>query len=764
MSKEDVSDPGASAAFDVAATKKALASSSTSVRIAQLHGIEDKATQKCTQPHGAVLRPPSQPADISHPALDSSVVPRILQLLFGTYVFYIDRESRLAVQRCLASLITADIDPKALAMFVGALRKESQKPGIAITSAFVLVEWCSLLMQNLAETSLWDEFATDILLADADALEKCLQSMSRKSVSHSALVVTRRGLRKLLLSADTSEKRLTHAVNALATKGPQPTARNAVLLGVIAGVSARKEHLRPVLESLKPKYYDFFQRELVGSRTIVPEHLALGLGDFFTSFTTLDEVSNEVIPGLEKGLLRAPEVTLGGVLTPLVRSLPESFDLSQILDQKILKSLLSNVKSTNPAIRAGALDAFYAMVSRCHDSNSMDRIIGEIATPLKSGKLTSPDHRVMHAQMLEGAPLSKSSADKVANATATVAGKEGNEGALVAETSALAKAVAFILHNDGEVPKAVLDIITKGLAEKKAPSRKAWLLRTGQILQTLADADLITPGMSAFVEAVIPKIIANFTEVIANTATAALNGLIVGAYILIAVSPFIRRSFSGSATQSALAQADVSKHSLIMEPKPSFLLNQRVYSKLTIEDDLRWFNKALIAIYDDVEQKGDGQVVVAWSEAVIHLIAAHGVPATIRQESSKALSKLYAENPKRISTFIVNGLWDNVKNADTRGPEHSSDSQDLVQVVKAIFLSSKDAEKYGHSLVQEELELQACSLLVLARPELIPRANWIDLCLRVEIDPGNLVRKYGHDLLKEVEDKTSRIQKVWLSK
>ncbi|KAF5596913.1 translation activator GCN1 [Fusarium subglutinans] len=741
MSKGDSSDSGAPAPLDMAAVKQALSSSSTAVRITQLRTIEDKLAQK---------------------SLDSASITRLLPLLFGTYAFYADRQSRLSVQKCLIALISSGADSKTIAPLITALRRESQKPGIAPTNAFVLVEWCSLFMQHL-DASQWEQFATDIVLADADALEKCHQPVSRKSVTHSAIIVTRRGLRKLFSSNELSEKRLSASVDVLTAKGAQSISRNAVLLGVIAGVSARKDHLRPVLDSLKPRYYDFFTREIMGSRTSVPEHLVLGLGDFFASFATLEEISKELIPALEKGLLRAPEVILGGVVTPLVRCLPENFDLSKILEQNLLKPLLSNAKSTNATIRAGSLDAFSALVNKSGDTASLEKVINEIATPLKSGKLASPDHRVLHAQMLQAAPLSKASAEQVAIAVAVIAAKEGNEGALAAETLALAKAVSFLLTNDAEVPKSVLESVTKGLTEKKIPFRKYWLLRVGGILQTLNEAQSVSSAMAAFVDAVIPKLIITFTEVTSNAASAAQNGLIVGAYILTAVSTHINRVLPGSAADSSLAKASVTKQSLSLDPKSSFLLSPRIYSKITADEDLKWFSRALNSIFPGLDKGADNQVALAWSEAIIHLVAAQSVPATVQQETSKTLSSLYVRSPKLVSGFIIAGLWDYLKHSGSPDKDPSSGAHNLVQVVKAICLTPSDIEKSGETINTEDLETQANNLLVLARPELIPRASWIDLCLRMELDPGNLVKKYQDELVTEIENQTSFSQKVCMT-
>jgi hypothetical protein len=738
MSNGDSSEPDDMASLDFTAIKHALASSSTNVRISQLRSIEEKLTQK---------------------SIDNTSITRLLQLFFGTYAFYTDRQSRLSVQKCLVALISAGIDSKTIAPLIAALRKESQKHGIAPTNAFVLVEWCSLFMQHL-DASVWDQFASDIILTDADALDKCHQSSARKSVAHSAIIVTRRGLRKLFSSPDSSEKRLSSSVSILATKSAQSTPRNAVLLGVIAGVSARKDHLRPVLDTLKPKYYEFFTREIIGSRTAVPGHVVLGLGDFFTSFATPEELSKEVIPALEKGLLRAPEVILGGVVTPLVRSLPENFDLSKILEQNLLKPLLSNAKSTNAAIRAGALDAFRALVRGSKDTASLEKVINEVATPLKAGKLASPDHRLLHAQMLEATPLSTPSAEQVASAVATVAAKEGNEGALAAETSALANAITFLLAQDVEVPKPVLDSVTKGLTEKKIPSRKCWLLRVGVILQSITEAQVVSPGMATFVEAVVPKMVATLTEVAANAASAAQSGLVVGAYILTAVSPHIYRLLPGSTAESCLTKASVTKQSLSLDPKSSFLLSHRIYSKVTASEDLGWFARALGSVFQSLDENVDKQVTLAWSEAFIHLVTAHSVPATIQQESSKLLSDLYVHNPRLVSTFIIHGLWDHVQHSGSGDREHSASAHNLIQVVKSICLTPNEIGKSGKSIAKEDLESQANSLLVLARSELIPRANWIDLCLRMELDPGNLVTKYQDQLMAEIEARTSFDQKV----
>ncbi|EMR65229.1 putative translational activator gcn1 protein [Eutypa lata UCREL1] len=411
--------------IDYTATKAALSSSSIKVRISQLKSIDEKLKSK---------------------TLDQSTIPILSKFLFDTYPFYTDRPSRRAVQACLASIFATSDDPKLLNPFVTALRQESQKPGIAPSNAFVLVEWCSIFLIGLAGSPLWDKFGLDIIHADAAALEKCLQPSSKSSVSKSALVVTRRGLRAAFWKGGLREKVIKDVVEALIAKGSQPSARNAVLLGVVAGVCSRHNQAKDVLVAKKSDYFTFFTREIIGSRTPIPEHMTNGLGDFFSDFVTSEDLEKNVIPPIEKGLLRAPEVVLA-IVTPLIGSLSKDIDLSKTLSSHLLKPLLSNVKSTNPAIRAGVLAVFKSASARSRDTKLLEQVSDEILNPLKSGKLASADHRILHSEMLESVPLTNPVSIKVVTGLPPITAKEGNEGALNAEIRLLSQSVTQLLKD-----------------------------------------------------------------------------------------------------------------------------------------------------------------------------------------------------------------------------------------------------------------------------------------------------------------------------
>lgn len=751
---EDVAPPAAStpsnapADFDLVAAKTALTSSSTSARISQLRHIEEKLSQK---------------------SLDRPTTLSVLKVLFWTHDFYHDRPSRAAVQKCLVAL-AQNGDPEILTPLVAAIGQEIKKGAIAPGSAFTLVEWSSLLVQNFAGTPLWDKFGKDLTLSLAEALEKCCQPASRGTVSKSALVITRRGLRKLV-AGDDREKVIEEAVKTLAVKGTQPMAKYAVLLGVIAGVCSRKPEAVPIIEKLKSQYFTFYTREIVGSRTQVPTHLASALSDFFSSFVTLEDLDKDVFPSLEKGLLRAPEVVLNDLITPLVGALPQDFDLSAALSGRFVKPLLNNVKSSNAVIRNGAVTVFKGLAARSKDAALLEKVADEVLNPLKTGKLASADHRVLHSEMLVALVVSTGIANKIADGLPLVTGKEGNEAALSAETVALNASAVYLLNADAEVPKPLADAYVKGLGEKKLPVRRTWILRAGDILYAFnkESQETLPANFIKFAEALVTPLGTTFAEVVANPATAAQNGTVTGALVLCAVESLIRRAES-STFEAVYKKANIQKNSLAITPKPSYLFNPRIYGKFA-DEDLKWLTRALTAVAPFLNSIGLPERV-AWAQAFIYVISSAATSPEVRRDAVDALSTLYAqssakaEGPSALLTeTIVEGLWHWIEATEAADKESAaalakSGTSNLHLVLKAICLKPDEYQKRaGAEPDKTKLESQMCSLLVLAKSQLIPRSSWIDLCLKVETDPGELARKYEQRLLDEIVNRTLYEQK-----
>ncbi|KAA8574487.1 hypothetical protein EYC84_005945 [Monilinia fructicola] len=702
MSEVEINGQNEGVDLDLTLTKAALISSSTNLRLGQLKSIEERLSKK---------------------ELDSKFFPALLQLLFSTYPYYSDRDSRLAVQLCIRHIFGSDC-------------------AFELLSNFVTVS-----------ESRWKSWGLVIVVSNARALELCVTSKHKAS----AFKATWRGLRKAFQS-DIFEAAIGDSVQKLSTKEAQPSFKNAVMLGAISGVCARKPKAKLVLESKKSLIYSYYTREIIASRTPLAPHISNALKDFFVDFATQEDFEREVVPSLEKALLRAPEIVLNDLLTPLFQSLPNSIDLSNVLRIKLLKPILTNIKSTNPTIRRGALSAFRAVIPNCHDETSIAQVSDEILTPLKGGKISAADQRATHAEMLATLPVSKSNAS-AAIGLAAIAGKEANEAALSAETFALLHYLRKRVQNEFALDKSIINAFSKGVSDKKVPVKKLWTIRLGELLWDTEESEL--SESKQLVEETITGLIDIWQEVTANSIPAAQSGLVTAAYVLTAISQTKLEAISGAKIETALKKAQVSHQSLVMEPKPSFLLNPRIYSKLSTYDDFTWFVRALFAFPDQLASLDPTSLsAIGWSQAVIFSICSPNVHYDVRRHASHLLSQLYVRHPGNLSKIVASGLWRWLQSIelgekDSAPTSAKTENENLHLVLKAICLTPAEITRRGGVRDQAVVKGQMVSLLVICRPELLPRVSWIELCLKAEVDPGNLARERGDALLEQILDITS---------
>ncbi|KAK5117180.1 hypothetical protein LTR85_008948 [Meristemomyces frigidus] len=636
------------------------------------------------------------------------------------------------------------------------LGKEADKPGIAPANAFVLIRWSSLLIQHAAaKQALWNAWGRKLLAVLTSALDLLLASDPKDSTRSTALRVSRRALRTVA-KAQFGAEALDNCISALTAKGASPTPQNALLLGVVAGVCRRLPERRQAVESRKEDFIAFYLREMLGSRVQLPAYLATALQDFWSGFVTSEDLKKDVVPAVEKALLRAPEVVLNDLVSPMVLALPDDLDLSEFLASNLMKPLLSNIKSTNVTIRNGALRTFNAIAPRCHDDKFVGKVADEILTPLKTNKVTSVDQRVMHAEMLGALQPSTSLSAKVAQGLSAVASKEANEAAASAETETFVKHVVYALEHDVKLETAIIDGFAKGLAEKRLPMRRLWALRLADVIWSLDDDTLAKEPSAALLDACIGKLVDIFNEVATNPLPAIQSGQVSVACATTALCLSKVPIMSKLKNTSIVKKASITERALVFEPKPSFLLNPRIYTKLTAEDELRWCQRALTATFTKVP-KGDADKALktAWAQAAIYLVVATGVPPKIRNEAIHELQSLYTSYPQYVSNAIIDGLWQwcedvELEAKDSAAMAAKSGRDELFRVVRAITLPS-DATAMSAEVVSKDIvKAQLTELLVLCRPQLIPRALWIELCLRTGTDPGGLASEAAQDCLTQI--------------
>lgn len=626
-----------------------------------------------------------------------------------------------------------------------AFQRETSKAGIAASNAFVLVEWGSeFIQQCAAQQEFWEEYGLDLILHHAQILERCLSSKSRGSVKQSALVVTRRALRRLFRATPTGETAVKEIVIQLTAKPQGGVPVNAVLLGVVAGVCARLESRRPTLEANKSLYYSFYVREIIGSRSIVPQHIVAAYNDFFANFATQEDVQKEVVPALDKALLRAPEVVFNDLISPMVQSLPANIDLSESLAARLLKPFLANLKSQNSIIRNGTMSAFTACLNHSYDDTYLKKITDDILNPLASSKVTVAEQRTLHSRLLLNVPYNEMRSAAICTSLVAITAKESNETALSVETAALSQHLFPLLGTAGTITQDSLgswtDAFTIGLSDRRPAVRKIWILTTGNLLWRFKTESTDTRAASNLIDAVAPKLLDCFDEVIVNVQSSVQSGLSVAAYVGVAIYDFLTAHTYSEQVKIQARKSNIYHQAFAINQKSS-ILNHRVYTKLAGDDEIRWAIRALSAIeFSYVDSSGD-----SWALAFSYFITAANIPPTLRKEATMALQEVYYSQPSTVSYLIIRGLWtwySQVEHSDKDTPAAAAKTgnSNLYLVVRSIFPSRSKALDPSRHIDVGVLRSQLIDMLVLARPEMIPRVSWIDLCLEVGQDPGNLAR------------------------
>jgi hypothetical protein len=665
-----------------------------------------------------------------------------------TYPRYHDRKSRRAVQECLAAALRNEsLALNAFSTITKFLQEESQKPVTAPTNAFVLLEWCVIVQEAASkDVQSFKSCFLDVSSAAALLLEKCLDTKVRKGLQHSALVIARRGLRTAFRSS-VAEGQLLRELIARLASNTSAVKEYAPYLGVSAGVCARLPEYELQMKGFVKEILAFYLRLIVGSKTVVPPHIANGLYDLFSSFVSVEDVRREVAPPLEKAVLRSPEVVLQGIIPSLVRCLPSSTDVSESLTTILMQPLLSSFKSTNAVIREGASQAIEALLMRSHNSETLCKFAEAVLTQLRSSK--AADQRSSFARSLNAISPSSDVSTVVVRGVVPLAAKEANEAALEALVAALCSHLASLLALENQLDKSILDAVLKGCTEKRPTFRKVWLLKLGGVLWKLTSIPQ-SPVLLQFMNTALDRMHEAFDEIAANPIPAVQGGTVSVGYVLIALSNsnLLRcQSFASSTANNVVQQ------SLVTSPKPSFLLNARVYSRLSSPEDMLWAVRALTSAASGLSELDEG-AKIAWAQALLFLLTCSEIGVDVRREAGRALSEIYLRLPKEIGESIVLGIWEWVQalaenDKDSAAVLSKAGNARLHIAVRHISPAKSRWQELNLEVPEDTMKSEAVSTLVLWRPELVPGVQWISNCLSRGVDPGVLAHERSKQLLAE---------------
>ena len=694
----------------------------------------------------------------------------LLASLFDTYPLYRDGSSRRAVRACFEALL--DVSLPCFQEFVRLLAAEASKPGLAPQSALVLVEWTALAIRRCVTQPSWKAHANALVQSDALLLDLICGSTAKRSVQNAARRVNRHVFGAACLTSDVGKEATKAAILQLTQKGTFGY-RSAALLGSLVPLDldsrdeeepgSESEALSKVLTDCKSHYITFWIREVLGSRAVVPSHVVSAFRAFLGHFVTRENVEQDIAPALEKSILRAPEVALNGLAASMFSYMPYGLDLSEVVSHRLLKPLMANLKSPSYVLSDGSLAVFRETLPRCGNDRKLKLILDETLGLLVYGKTTA-QQKISYCAVLAlatkpGVLQSKERSTAIVQGVASLVAKETNEAALAAEAKVLTTHTNSILNlqagQDTDAP-AIAGSYTRGLTDKRPAFQRIWASEVGDLF---LNAPLEGPPMVQFLQAVIPNLYSIFNEIVTNPVSAAQSGLIVVAYVLLIIT-LSEDGTQASKNVKGFDRARVIGSALTSDLRKSFLLNPKYFTKI---DQVAWLNGTLRACCEPViSLELDSPIPTAWAQALLYSAVGQQLSGEDNRDALKTLFELYQEHPRECGRVVICGMWAWHHDLATESKESAavaaqSGMTDMIHALRAICPSGarvlvKESENElvdGH-VDKEVLEDQLIQMLVLCNPEIIPRAGWIDFCLRMGQDPGELASKRPLDCVSQI--------------
>jgi len=274
-------------------------------------------------------------------------------------------------------------------------------------------------------------------------------------------------------------------------------------------------------------------------------------------------------------------------LTPVTADLLNAtpHDISTLLPAKLLPAILSASKSSNAETRARSVDLFRAVIKRTSDLTVQAKVATEVLALPKTGKSASAEHRVALFTMSRFVPPS--------------------DAALAALADNFGQHLTQVLGSQAALASTTPTTLAKELNSAKLTTRRALSSGIASAIWQVGKSDTgLSNEGEKLVSALAPAFEANLKTAAANPASTP-GGFLEGyTAVALALGPL-----SGVQDAAKLANSPLLAELLVASPKPSFLLNDKAYSKLPTATDREWFSLALISLVTSQASKLENEAV-----------------------------------------------------------------------------------------------------------------------------------------------------------
>lgn len=203
----------------------------------------------------------------------------ILEFLLPKYASFQTRPLLSALRELFRALCNADRDTFISTVTRGLNITVSHViiKANAVSNYFTLLDWVNeVLLLSSGDNKSFTKHLPDLVIWQATLLQGCLAESKKKGLKVSAIRMTRASLRGIFQRKEiTLDGNTVESVIKVLFGSKIPPFAAAVSLGIVSGVCKRlrNDTSRNVIEMSKTAFYDFFVKEIVGSRVRIPEYV-----------------------------------------------------------------------------------------------------------------------------------------------------------------------------------------------------------------------------------------------------------------------------------------------------------------------------------------------------------------------------------------------------------------------------------------------------------------------------------------------------------
>ncbi|KAJ7600549.1 armadillo-type protein [Mycena floridula] len=697
--------------------------------------------------------------------LDLSKILDIFHLLTLTYTRYADSASREAVEAVGMELVRRDecrgtdqgpademklgVAEQILGWLSNEVTRLSQRgssSSYAPADIFVLLNWsCGLYSVCLATNPTFVESnAWPMLVTTMARLFDMIQDSTQAKASLKSGGLMR--VRRVLRSADRKLPTLIASLLAASKNGQTPL-RFIPLAGVSVSVLIRLKTVPEptklalgrsqnfdLLTRVQNQLLNLYLTAVVMSKSTVPAHVLTSFDDLIQTYVSPNDLTNTILPTIERGLLRSPEYALE-VTSHFFRAYDHPLDSDSF--RRVMVQAVNSTKSTNAVVRAHAIDLFKTILK---DADSgVQPAVDEILALPKTGKTVGPDHRVALYTMLGYIPCSQSVSPSIVQTAVPLLAKETHEGAIAALSAALPSHIVLLFQSNKSLSTETISLIAKEMTSSKLPTRRAFCALTGN---SLWGESVVTDAALSFAKSILVSLENNLKTVSTNP----LNASPVDGYIALAV---LLGPIAGSkAFDDVLSRNIVIQAIPTSTVKPSFLIWDKVYQKISEPDDQRWLLRACdVALQFFAQDVAKSRTLGNQLGLILVYLAVNGATPEVRRSVYSVVESHTRHNPgtankvirEAVTSFLTHPIQSKTSEEETRWNKHPR--------LSALLLSSVSFDEGTSDSIREEVVV---SLSILAHHENIcanSRQLWIDLCQKASIDPHKLVNQHMDSLI-----------------